>query len=377
MQKSKLHFVKERFSVEIGKPDLMLKVPGRANIIGEHIDYCGGRVLPFAIEQSMYFVSKKRSDNNISVNALDVDEQESFKVREYKQWTGWRSFFAQAIDIISSNYDIGGLDLYFASDIPAGAGVSSSSALCSGIITTIDHLYNLGLSKNEMVNIASQAEHGIGVLGGIMDQYAILLGEPNYALLIDCHTATHSLIDLSDNPYHWVLLNTNIKHDLANTPYNKRRDQVEEALAIINQKTQSNKNFREITASDIALLSNKPILQKRISHVYNEIVRVKQTVSYISDKNYIEIGRILNQSHQSLSDDYEVSCPELDFVCQELEKDQHVLGCRMMGGGFGGSVIALVKPNFISQSVKENYNKAYGIELDVMSVSPSKGVQVI
>ncbi len=374
---SKLKYIQDRFATDIGAPDIIIRVPGRANIIGEHIDYCGGSVLPFAIEQSMYFVGRRRSDNIINVIALDVDEEQDFLVGVESDHSGWRSYFSQAIRIISADYSIRGVDIYFASDIPVGAGVSSSSAICLGIIHIIDRLYNLDLTKNKMVDIASQAEHGIGIRGGIMDQYTILRGQKDNALLIDCNTGTHSLVDISSNPYKWILLNTNVKHDLANTPYNNRRSQVEEALAIINERSGSNKNFTQLSEPDMTLLSDKPLLQKRIKHVYNEILRVEQAVNYIYDNSYSTLGTLLNQSHKSLSEDYEVSCAELDFVCNQLSNDSQVLGCRMMGGGFGGSVIAMVQDGFDSLTIEKSYHEKFGLQLDVISVSPSDGVDII
>lgn len=374
---SKLKYIQDRFATDIGAPDIIIRVPGRANIIGEHIDYCGGSVLPFAIEQSMYFVARRRSDNIINVKALDVDEEQDFLIGVESDHSGWRSYFSQAIRIISADYSIRGVDIYFASDIPVGAGVSSSSAICVGIIHIIDRLYNLGLTKNKMVDIASQAEHGIGIRGGIMDQYTILHGQKDNALLIDCNTGTHSLVDISSNPYKWILLNTNVKHELANTPYNNRRGQVEEALEIINERIQSRKTFSQVSNTDIAVLYDKPLLQKRIKHVYTEILRVRQAVNCITDNNYSTLGTLLNQSHKSLSEDYEVSCEELDFVCNELSSDSQVLGCRMMGGGFGGSVIALVQDGFDSLTIEKSYHEKFGLQLDVISVSPSDGVDII
>ncbi len=374
---SKLKYIQDRFATDIGAPDIIIRVPGRANIIGEHIDYCGGSVLPFAIEQSMYFVARRRSDNIINVKALDVDEEQDFLIGVESDHSGWRSYFSQAIRIISADYSIRGVDIYFASDIPVGAGVSSSSAICVGIIHIIDRLYNLGLTKNKMVDIASQAEHGIGIRGGIMDQYTILHGQKDNALLIDCNTGTHSLVDISSNPYKWILLNTNVKHELANTPYNNRRGQVEEALEIINERIQSRKTFSQVSNTDIAVLYDKPLLQKRIKHVYTEILRVRQAVNCITDNNYSALGTLLNQSHKSLSEDYEVSCKELDFVCNELSSDSQVLGCRMMGGGFGGSVIALVQDGFDSLTIEKSYHEKFGLQLDVISVSPSDGVDII
>ena len=228
-----------------------------------------------------------------------------------------------------------------------------------------------------MVDIASQAEHGMGIHGGIMDQYTILHGHKDKALIIDCDKETHTLIDLSTMTYKWLLFNTNVKHNLVNTPYNNRRSQVEDALSIIKERTKSNKHFTDITESDIALLNDNPLLQKRITHIYTEIKRVEEAKQSILNNNFHTLGQILNASHQSLSQDYEVSCSELDFVCKVLEENDQVLGCRMMGGGFGGSVIALVQMAFDNQEIKKKYASQFGLELDIIPVVASDGVAVM
>jgi len=374
---SKLDHLQNMFTAEIGAVDLLLRVPGRANIIGEHIDYCGGRVLPFAISQSMHFVAKRRDDNIVTIKALDMGEQVSFEIGDINKIEGWASYFAQALNIISSQYSLSGLDIYFLSDIPMGAGVSSSSAICVGIITIIDTLYELSLSDDQKVDIASQSEHGIGIRGGIMDQYTILFGKENHALLIDCAEGKHENIDLSDISYKWILLNTNVKHNLAHSPYNDRRSQVEEALKLVNEKSGLQKTFKEINLSDISFISDHPMLKKRLLHIYNEMCRVDQAVNCIRSKSFNELGQLLYESHLSLSQDYEVSCVELDFVCDQLSDDKNVLGARMMGGGFGGSVIALVKEEYESSGVVDDYKSEFNIELNIISIEPRGGLEIL
>jgi len=373
----KLQYIQELFNDKVGLPDITLRVPGRANIIGEHIDYCGGKVLPFAIEQSMYIVAKRRDDGLVNVDAIDVSEQTKIVLGEQIEMSGWASYFNQVIRIIEQKHKIGGLDIYFNSDIPIGAGVSSSSAICVGVITIFNGVFNLEISNEEIIDIALQAEHGMGIRGGIMDQYTMIHSKENQALLLDCEIGSHSYIDMTDNPYKWILLNTNVKHDLSNTPYNKRRSQVEEALILINEIKESNHTFKTINDSDIDLLHNRPLLQLRIGHVHNEMKRVEKAVTYIKRKDYQKLGDLLNQSHHSLSNYYDVSCPELNYICNQLGDDNQVLGARMMGGGFGGSVIALVKDGFEGSKVAEDYKIKFGIELDVFSVFPSAGIEIM
>lgn len=329
--------------------------------------------MPFAIEQSMFFIAKRRSDRIVNATALDVAESFSFSIDDVKT-SDWQSYIYFSIHLLKVIYDINGVDLYFNSEIPVGAGVSSSSALCVGIMYTIDHLFQLGLTKKQMVDMASQAEHGMGIRGGIMDQYAILHGQKDRALLIDCQKQSHTLVDLATIPYQWMLFNTNVKHNLVDTPYNNRRSQADEALSIINKRTNADKRFIDIKEYDRDLLDDNPLLRKRISHIYTEIKRVEEVKQNILNNDFHRLGQVLNASHRSLSDDYEVSCVKLDFVCKVLQDSDQVLGCRMMGGGFGGSVIALMDNGFKSREVKEKYATQFGLKLDVIPVDASEGV---
>ena len=373
----KLQYIQELFNDKVGLPDITLRVPGRANIIGEHIDYCSGKVLPFAIEQSMYFVAKRRDDGLVNVHALDVSEQTKIVLGEQIELSGWANYFYQVIRVIEQKHKIAGLDIYFNSDIPIGAGVSSSSAICVGVITIFNSVFNLGISNEEIIDIALQAEHGMGIRGGIMDQYTMIHSKENQALLLDCEIGSHSYIDMTDNPYKWILLNTNIKHNLSNTPYNKRRSQAEEALRLINEIEESNHTFKTINDSDLDLLNDWPLLRNRVRHVHFEMKRVDKAVEYIQSKEYHKLGNILNQSHHSLSNYYDVSCPELNYICDQLGEDNQVIGARMMGGGFGGSVIALVLDTFDSQKIESEYALKFKIKLGVIGVTPSRGVKVI
>jgi galactokinase len=374
---TKLQILQDKFKAWKGNPDLVLKVPGRANIIGEHIDYCGATVMPFAIERSMYITARKISGHIVNAMALDFDEFTSIDIGDVKAYKGWQAYLSAAIKIISAEYPIEGFDIGIYSDIPIGAGLSSSSAFCVGIISTIDRLYQLNLSKSKIVSIALQAEHGMGIHGGIMDQYTILHGVKNKALLLDCHSSTHTYIDLSTMPFNWILLNTNVKHTLVDTPYNDKRSQVEEGLSIINRKLMSDHSFMDIEETHLSLLNDTPHLHKRMCHVVSEITRVQKAIDFIERREYEKIGHLLNASHRSLSVDYEVSCKELDYVCDVLQKDRNVIGCRMMGGGFGGSVIALVRDDFDSRKIESAYALKFDIKLDIIGVSPSRGVEVI
>ena len=219
----------------------------------------------------------------------------------------------------------------------------------------IDNLNYLKLSYNEKIDVAAKTEHGMGLRGGIMDQYTILHGQENKALLIDCDKESHTFLDINSSTYQWVLLNTNVKHELLHTPYNNRRNQVEEALFIINEKGRFQKSFKSLLYKDISLIIDNPVLHKRIKHIVTEMQRVNQAFAYLKNGDYDSLGQLLDTSHKSLYADYNVSCEELDFVKNNLALDENVIGSRMMGGGFGGSVIALIQEEYDSTYLQKLY----------------------
>jgi len=269
-----------------------------------------------------------------------------------------------------------GVDIVFASDIPIGAGVSSSSAICCGFIFLLNGLFELKIPLDQQIAIASEAEQGMGLKGGIMDQYSILKGKEGQALLIDCEVNKHQEIPLNLKDHSFVLVNSSVKHNLIDSDYNDRRSEVEEGLAIV-KKEKPNKTFRTLNTNDL-----KPSAKnyKRLCHVVNEISRVKEAVDFIENQNYEKLGKLLKASHLSLKDDYEVSCEEVDFLVSEINSYDGVLGSRMMGGGFGGSIITLVDKTFNRQNwnkLSDKYYNSYSLKPEVLEIESSNGVTLI
>ncbi|NNE15039.1 MAG: galactokinase [Saprospiraceae bacterium] len=366
------------FKTRFGEPECLVRAPGRANIIGEHVDYCEGLVLPFAIKQSMYFCGKRRNDSLVYLHAFDYSK--TIQLESEKEAPNWSKYFLQIINLLGKKKGLNqGFDLSFGSDIPIGGGVSSSSALCCGFLLLLNELLGLRLSKRQILNLASEAEHGIGLRGGKMDQTAIMFGKKDKAIFLDCKNETHQFIDLSLEENKFVLFDTGVKHSLVDSEYNKRREEVDLALKCVCKSIGKEVSFRELTLTDIAFLEKEStVLFNRISHVISEIDRVKQSVKAIDAKEYSSLGLLMNDSHRSLKERLEVSCNELDFIAEHLQRQANVYGARMMGGGFGGNVIALVKSGYSGgfNKLTSDYEERFGIKLKIIEVEPGKGASI-
>jgi len=271
------------------------------------------------------------------------------------------------------------MDVTFGGDLPIGAGISSSSAITCGCIATINLLYDLQLTSEQMVALAVQAEIGSGVRGGIMDQYTIINGKKDTAILIDCKDNTHQYIDLNMQDHHFVLFNTNVKHNLIHTDYNNRRQECDKAVTLLNAHFRSIQSLRELQLSELYQLENMlpTTLFRRVNFVVQENNRVTKAVENIQTNSFDQLGILLYESHDGLSQMYDVSCDELDWLVQYTLDQDNILGARMMGGGFGGCTINLIKgplTQSLIQDLSSKYFQTFGIQLDIISLTPENGI---
>ncbi len=368
----------DSFVKEFGNEPILFKSPGRVNIIGEHTDYNDGLVLPFPISQSIFFAISKRADNEVHVHALDLDEKIILPSKDKWVEDPWMRYFQGAFRVFKEDgYEFSGFNIMTKGDIPFGAGISSSSALTCGFIYAVSELFELGIPKREIVFMASRAENSTGLQGGKMDQFAICMGESGSAILLDCRDYSYELVPASLDHASWVLFNTNVKHNLVDTEYNDRRKDCEDSFEIIKNHHPDLTSIRELTSEILAetvhIISRTQF--ERLTHVVDENIRVEAMVEAMGGQDLKAMGTLLYESHHSLSELYEVSCEELDFIVSFL-KDQHYChGARMMGGGFGGSVIALINENDADYTkLKKEYQKAFNLELDVIPVESGDGV---
>ncbi len=371
--------IKDEFIKQFGEPEIAVFAPGRANIIGEHTDYNEGFVLPFAINQGVWFFARANGSDNIHIISKDTDERTVIKTgKDGSPNYGWEKFFLQVLRA-TSDHTSKGADIVFGGNLPIGAGISSSSAITCGFLSVIDRLNKLNLSPDQLVNTAVLAERGYGVRGGIMDQYTIINSLKNKAILLDCRTNTHHFIDLELGRHRLYLINTRVKHNLVNTEYNNRRAQCEEAVVLLNKNYKPITALRDLKTEDLAEIVKllPETLFNRASFVIQENQRVSDAVNAITLKNFSKLGELLYASHDGLSQMYNVSCEELDWLVNFTLDYDNFLGARMMGGGFGGCTINLTTNELdvdMMEEMSAKYAEKFSIRPEIMAVSPEDGI---
>jgi len=380
--------VTDRFKDVFGfLPEVTAKSPGRINVIGEHTDYNEGFVLPAAIDKYTFASVSPRKDDEINLYAELFKEKLSFRLSEIKPLpnSSWANYILGVVHHIENKgYRFGtGFDMYVDGDVPFGAGVSSSASLECAVAVAINKIYSLGLQDWEIAKIAQSAEHTFaGVKCGIMDQFASIFSKENKVAKLDCRSLDFEYFPLELGDYTLLLLNTNVKHSLASSAYNDRRASCEKSVEIVKKHHPEVNALRDVSEEmlDIITKDAYPELYKKASFVCRENLRVENTCKALAQGDLKTVGQLIYQSHEGLSRDYEVSCEELDFLVNEVRQFPEVLGARMMGGGFGGCTINLVKKDFISDlvdKIKPKYEAKFNLELTNIEVVPSGGGTVI
>lgn len=335
--------IREDFAALFGvTPDLIASAPGRVNLIGEHIDYSDGFVLPFAIQARTYCAIRVREDERIRV-ASNQHRREIYEssIDALKPMTGpiWTRYILGVLWALEVKV---GLDILVDSEVPSGAGLSSSAALECSVATAINHKFDLGKSLTDLARITQKAENEyVGVPCGIMDQSISLMGKAGHALLLDCRDlATRQIkVDFESNGLKLLIVDTRAHHALVDGGYAERRAQCESVSSELGVK-----NLRDLTMGQLESARNRlpEVNFQRARHGVSEIARVLEAVKLLEADQFFAFGQLLNESHSSLRDDYNVSCPELDLAVETAQR-LGALGARMVGGGFGGSAIALIK----------------------------------
>ncbi len=368
------------------KPELTVESPGRINIIGEHTDYNMGYVLPTAIEKKITFKFQKNGSDKIchvyskgydTGFELSLDEIEISNVE-------WENYVLGVLNEISKRTDkLRGFDCTLESHVPIGSGVSSSAALECGLAFGLNVIFDLGLSKMDIVELSQAAEHTYaGTKCGIMDQFASVMSKEGHVILLDCQSLEYSYIPIHIKPYKIVLLNTNVSHNLASGEYNIRRAQCEEGVAVLQKKYPEIKSLRDATIDMLNEMKGEldQTVYNRCSYIIQEKTRVLEAVEALKKDNLKRVGELLYETHEGLSKMYEVSCPELDYLVEFSKKFNTVLGARMMGGGFGGCTINLVHEDAIEDFVKAAsaaYEKECKLKLTWFEASPSQGTSIL
>lgn len=368
------------------KPDFLVSSPGRINLIGEHTDYNKGFVLPAAIDKQMNIAISKRDDDELHYVAADFKESYTGSAQKLtKSGLHWPDYINGVLkELQKRGYQFGGMNLLVSSNIPAGGGLSSSAALECCVAYLMNEVYGFGLSKLEMVKIAQAAENNfIGLQCGIMDMFASMFGKKDQAILLDCRSLKYEYIPLELHQYAILLLDTRVKHSLAGGEYNVRREQCEmgvRALRKIYPQVQSlrdaNRAMIEYTLKD----SVPDLVYSRCKYVVEENLRLQVGCEALRRNDLVAFGKKMFASHTGLSKLYDVSCPELDYLVELAREEHAILGARMMGGGFGGSTINLIRKSHINEVVERManaYKTRYGQEPLVHICNISEGTQMV
>ncbi|MGJ1194911.1 galactokinase [Sphingobacterium spiritivorum] len=360
---------------------IIVKSPGRINIIGEHTDYNDGFVLPAAINKAVYVAVAPRQDNEICLYAADFREMFQVSAADLQPAEkGWPNYILGVVDQLQKRgLHVGGFNLFIDGDVPAGAGLSSSAAVECATAFALNELFSLNLSRIDIARIGQLAEHTyVGVKCGIMDQFASVLSEKDQVFRLDCRSLAYEYFPLELGDYMILLLNTNVKHSLGDSQYNKRREKCELGVSWIRERYPEVKSLRDVTVEilDEVVKNRDEDVYIKCRYVVEENLRVVAACQAMEKGDLISLGQHIYASHKGLSKAYQVSCEELDFLVDTTYAYPDVLGARMMGGGFGGCTINLVKKDFLDQFVKEisaSYQQQFGVSLTPYVVETADG----
>ncbi len=376
--------VRDAFSKNFSSTPHFYYSPGRINLIGEHIDYNDGFVMPAAIDKGMYYAVALNNTDNLNFYSIDFDEKLSIKIVDVRKLEGWKNYVLSVVNEFKLlGLNLKGFDCVFGGDIENGAGISSSAAVEGGVAFAINELLYFGLSRKELALLGQRAEHNYpGVMCGIMDQYANMLGKKDNVLLLDCRSVEHQYFPLHLTGYKIILINSKVHHSLASSEYNIRRKQCEQGLQILKDRLGID-SFRDIkNAGDILPYKDEmgEKVYDRCRFVVEEILRTQQAAKFLQENNLVEFGKLMFRTHEGLSKLYQVSCRELDFLVELAKQNPGVIGARLMGGGFGGCTINIVKEDELDKFLFDAttaYQKKFEINTEVYRVSVVDGTHEI
>ena len=364
----------------------LFSAPGRVNLIGEHTDYNDGFVLPMAANLRTCAAVGKRSDGQVWVHSVDLNETASFSLKQNgsspNRTKGWVSYIQGVTEsLCEEGLTFSGANLVIASDVPIGAGLSSSAALEIAVGFALAEMGGLNISRLELAQAAQKAEHVfVGTNSGLMDQLTATLATANHAMLIDCRSLQITQIPMRLPATAIVICNTRVKHVLVSSAYNDRRRECEHAVALLRQKDKPDVSaLRDLESEDLNLIEALPEPERRRArHVVTENKRTLQAAEALVVNDSEKLGELIVSSHESLRDDFEVSCPELNIMVDLALNLEGVSGARMMGGGFGGCTINLVdreKLDSFAERMTDGYQLATGLVPLINVVQPDDGVK--
>ena len=360
---------------------MLVRSPGRINMIGEHTDYNEGFVMPAAIDKEIVCAISPNYNNKCTLVAYDLDDAFAFDITRFKKSDkGWPNYIMGVVEQFQKRgLEIKGFDCVFGGNIPLGAGLSSSAALECAFAYSFNQMYGCGLTRLEIVKLAQAAENEfVGVQCGIMDQFASVHGKHDKVFRLDCRTLEYEYYDMKLDDYRLVLCDTGVKHSLASSEYNTRRQECETGVAILQQYYPEVHSLRDATVAQLDEHRDEidDNIYRRCRYVIEENARVLECCEMLKQGDLEGFGENMYKTHEGLSKEYEVSCDELDFLYEKARQSGMVIGARMMGGGFGGCTLNIVKidrlDEFISHMTKA-YKEEMGLELKTYVVKIENG----
>lgn len=361
---------------------LQIRSPGRINIIGEHVDYTGGLVMPASIDRSVDFAVRKLDEAEWRLHAVDIGETCTLTLPLEGGKTGklWVDYLKGiGVQFQDEGNFLPGMEIVFGGNLPRGAGMSSSAALEGGMAFILNELLNTKLSRPDLAALCQRSSNTfLGIPTGIMDQYASLNGHAGGPIVINCSTVTSEPVKNSLTDFRFILVNSMVSHDLSDGAYGRRVEECARALAAIQQSSPEVTHLSGATQEDLdeVAATLDPVIRKRASYVIAENARVVDAITAIEAGSSHELGRLLNATHAGLREDYEVSCEEIDYLQRLATETEGVAGARLMGGGFGGCTINLVADDSaeaFTHTIISGYSSKYGIEPEVYPVRLNQG----
>ncbi len=378
--------VEDAFKKRFPGSSLTVFSPGRINFIGEHTDYNLGFVLPASIDKGIAVTVGKADEDNSRIYSLDKDEEVQVDIVQplSKSAYGWANYVLGVVDQLKkAGADLHNFNCVFGGDIPIGSGLSSSAALENGMAFSLNELFGLGLDRMQLLHLSQKAEHEfVGVMCGIMDQFSSMMGKKDQAMKLDCRSLEYAFYPAEFGDFQIVLLNSNVSHNLASSEYNVRRSQCEKGVEIIGKKYPHVESLRDVTMKMLTDCEDdiSEVVFRRCKYIIEENQRVEAFVRALEKRDFEQCGRILYTAHEAMKTGYEITCKEIDVLIELSKKHPGVIGARMMGGGFGGCTLNLVRQdqaNAFIESMSKAYLEETSIELSPYFVSVEDGVYLV
>jgi galactokinase len=378
------NLIRKQFQQYFGNEYGVAAAPGRVNLIGEHTDYNQGFVLPAAIDRNIWLAFASNSNNMLNLLALEYQEKFSFSLDDMHPVKGWPTYLLGMIHMLMPEKRLPyGMDIVVSGNVPVGAGMSSSAALCSAFGLALNEKFQLGLSRLEIALAGQQTEHQFALLQcGIMDQFASLHGKAGHLIKLDCRNLEYEYIPFDFPDIRIILVNSMVSHTLASSEYNLRREQCEAGVKLLQKYDPEVFTLRNVSMQLLELHRHElhETVYKRCRFIVGENQRLLAGCEFLKQHDLAAFGKLMYATHEGLSNDYEVSCNESDFLVKTIKELPGVKGARQMGGGFGGCIITLVERNaadIFIEEIQKKYSAAFGNVPECYDLQISEGAHIL